>query len=112
MAVMAITGGTAGVGKATALRFAQAGYDVGIIARDDHGLEATKRELLRYGVRVHTVEADVAHADALLAAAGEIENRLGAIDVWVNNAMCAVLAPFRAMTHDEFLRVTEVTYLG
>lgn len=112
MAVMAITGGTAGVGKATALRFAQAGYDVGIIARDDHSLEATKRELLRYGVRVHTVEADVAHADALLAAAGEIENRLGAIDVWVNNAMCAVLAPFRAMTHDEFLRVTEVTYLG
>ena len=112
MAVMAITGGTAGVGKATALRFAQAGYDVGIIARDDRSLEATKRELLRYGVRVRTVEADVDHAEALLAAAGEIENRLGAIDVWVNNAMCAVLAPFRTMTHDEFVRVTEVTYLG
>ena len=67
MAVIVITGGTAGVGKATALHFAKAGYDVGIIARDDHSLEATKRELLRYGVRVHTVEADVAHADALLA---------------------------------------------
>ena len=112
MAVMAITGGTAGVGKATALRFARAGYDVGIIARDGRSLEATKQELLRCGVRVHTVQADVANADALLTAAGEIENRLGAIEVWVNNAMCAVLAPFRAMTHDEFRRVTEVTYLG
>lgn len=105
MAVMAITGGTAGVGKATALRFARAGYDVGIIARDGRSLEATKQELLRCGVRVHTVQADVANADALLTAAGEIENRLGAIEVWVNNAMCAVLAPFRAMTHDEFRRV-------
>ena len=35
MAVIVITGGTAGVGKATALHFAQAGYDVGIIARDE-----------------------------------------------------------------------------
>jgi short-subunit dehydrogenase len=66
MAVMAITGGTAGVGKATALRFARAGYDVGIIARDGRSLEATKQELLRCGVRVHTVQADVANADALL----------------------------------------------
>lgn len=76
MAVMAITGGTAGVGKATALRFARAGYDVGIIARDGRSLEATKQELLRCGVRVHTVQADVANADALLT--GRRRNRKSA----------------------------------
>lgn len=112
MAVMTITGGTAGVGKATAVRFARAGYDVGIIARDRQSLEATQQALRQFGVRVHVVQADVADADAINTAACEIEKQLGAIEVWVNNAMCAVLAPFRTMTHDEFSRVTEVTYLG
>ncbi|GHK51411.1 hypothetical protein KPZU09_11470 [Klebsiella pneumoniae] len=41
-----------------------------------------------------------------------MENTLGAIDVWINNAMTTVLAPFRQMSEEEFRRVTEVTYLG
>lgn len=46
------------------------------------------------------------------AAAETIEGALGPIDVWVNNAMVSVFSPFKAMTADEFRRVTEVTYLG
>ncbi len=46
------------------------------------------------------------------SAAAEVENTLGAIDVWINNAMTTVLAPFRQMSEEEFRRVTEVTYLG
>ena len=49
MAVIVITGGTAGVGKATALHFAKAGYDVGLIARDEASLHSTQEELRRYG---------------------------------------------------------------
>ena len=45
-------------------------------------------------------------------AAAEVETTLGAIDVWINNAMTTVLAPFRQMSEEEFRRVTEVTYLG
>ncbi len=112
MAVMVITGGTAGVGKATALHFAKAGYDVGIIAREETSLHSTQEELRRFGVNALAVQADVADSQAVVDAANEIEYRLGAIDVWVNNAMGAVLAPFRTMTPDEFRRVTEVTYLG
>jgi NAD(P)-dependent dehydrogenase (short-subunit alcohol dehydrogenase family) len=41
-----------------------------------------------------------------------VEATLGAIDVWINNAMTTVLAPFRQMSDEEFRRVTEVTYLG
>ena len=42
MSVMVITGGTAGAGKATALRFARAGYHVALIARDETGLQETR----------------------------------------------------------------------
>ncbi|MEH0885241.1 SDR family oxidoreductase [Enterobacter sp. UNJFSC 003] len=112
MAVIVITGGTAGVGKATALHFAKAGFDVGIIARDEESLHSTEDELRRFGVNACAVHADVADSKAIVDAANEIATRLGAIDVWVNNAMAAVLAPFRTMTPEEFRRVTEVTYLG
>lgn len=112
MAVIVITGGTAGVGKATALHFAKAGYDVGIIARDEQSLRSTEEELRRFGINACAVQADVADSKAVTDAANEIEYRLGAIDVWMNNAMGGMLAPFRTMSPEEFRRVTEVTYLG
>ncbi|KNC90383.1 SDR family oxidoreductase [Trabulsiella odontotermitis] len=112
MSVVVITGGSAGAGKATALRFADAGYDIAVIARGDAGLEATRVACESRGARVQVISADVTDADAVTQAAREVENTLGEITVWVNNAMCAVLAPFEKMRHDEFRRVTEVTYFG
>ncbi|WHP29449.1 SDR family oxidoreductase [Trabulsiella odontotermitis] len=112
MSVVVITGGSAGAGKATALRFADAGYDIAVIARGDAGLEATRVACERRGVRVQVFSVDVADADAVMQAARETEENLGEIAVWVNNAMCAVLSPFATMSHDEFRRVTEVTYFG
>ena len=45
-------------------------------------------------------------------AAARVEEELGPIDVWVNNAMVSVFSPVREMTPEEYRRVTEVTYLG
>lgn len=112
MSVMVITGGTAGAGKATALRFARAGYHVALIARDETGLQETRRACERFGIKTLAISADVVDAGALQRAAAEVETTLGAIDVWINNAMTTVLAPFRQMSEEEFRRVTEVTYLG
>src|SRR6185437_4065012 len=64
------------------------------------------------GGRAVSVIADVSDAGQIEAAASEIEQRLGPIDVWVNNAMASVFSPIKEMTADEFRRVTEVTYLG
>ncbi|MEQ0160087.1 SDR family NAD(P)-dependent oxidoreductase [Klebsiella sp. JN_Kp122] len=78
MAVMVITGGSAGAGKATVLRFAKAGYDVAIIARDESGLQEAENACRQYGVRTQVISADVADARSLRQAAAEIETQLGA----------------------------------
>jgi NAD(P)-dependent dehydrogenase (short-subunit alcohol dehydrogenase family) len=46
------------------------------------------------------------------AAAAEVAERWGGVDVWVNNAMVTMFAPLSRMSADEFRRITEVTYLG
>jgi short-subunit dehydrogenase len=58
------------------------------------------------------VSADVADAAAVEEAAARIEQALGPIDVWVNNAMATAFAPVAALTPEEMLRATQVTYLG
>ncbi|HEY3922143.1 MAG TPA: SDR family oxidoreductase [Gaiellaceae bacterium] len=112
MTVVAITGASAGVGRATARAFARDGADVGLIARGRERLESTKREVEELGRLAVIAEADVADADQVEAAAQRIEDELGPIDIWVNNAMATVFAPVSDTTPDEFRRATEVTYLG
>jgi NAD(P)-dependent dehydrogenase (short-subunit alcohol dehydrogenase family) len=83
-----------------------------LIGREPCRLDATARELDELGVDSVAVMADVADYDAVAHAATRVEEVLGPIDVWINNAMVSVLAPFTALTADEFRRVTDVNYLG
>jgi NAD(P)-dependent dehydrogenase (short-subunit alcohol dehydrogenase family) len=55
---------------------------------------------------------DVANAAAVEQAAAAVEEKLGPMDIWVNNAMASVFSPVIEMTAEEYKRVTEVTYLG
>jgi NAD(P)-dependent dehydrogenase (short-subunit alcohol dehydrogenase family) len=110
--VVVVTGGSAGVGRATAVEFARHGAAVGVIARGIEGLESTQEQLVRMGVPALGVSADVAQFDELERAVDRIEAKLGPIDAWVNNAMTTVFAPVAQMSSEEFRRVTEVTYLG
>ncbi len=107
-----VTGGTAGVGRAIAHRFAQAGDRVGIIARDPQALEEACKELSELGVECTTEAVDVADAGAMFAAAERLEGRLGKIDIWINDAMETVFSTVADLSPEEFRRVTEVTYLG
>jgi NAD(P)-dependent dehydrogenase (short-subunit alcohol dehydrogenase family) len=110
--VVVITGASAGVGRATAHRFARAGWCIGLIARDGEALEGVRREVEELGGRGLVLALDVASADAVFAAADRVAAVFGKIDVWINNAMVTVFSPVRKMTPAEFRRVTEVTYLG
>ena len=107
-----ITGASAGLGRATAQEFGRHGANVALLARGVDGLEGAKREIESLGGKALVIPTDVADADAVERAAATVEEQLGPIDVWVNNAMASVFSPVKEMQPDEYKRVTDVTYLG
>jgi NAD(P)-dependent dehydrogenase (short-subunit alcohol dehydrogenase family) len=110
--VVVITGASSGVGRACARAFGRRGASVALLARGKDGLEGARREVEELGGRALAYPLDVADAAAVEAAAAAAEERLGPIDVWINNAMLSVFSPVAELEADEVHRVTEVTYLG
>jgi NAD(P)-dependent dehydrogenase (short-subunit alcohol dehydrogenase family) len=107
-----ITGGTAGIGRATAREFARHGCNVAVLARGKDGLGAARRDIEKLGGRALAIPTDVADWRAVEAAADQVERELGPIDVWVNNAFAGIFSRFMDITPEEYERVTAVTYLG
>jgi NAD(P)-dependent dehydrogenase (short-subunit alcohol dehydrogenase family) len=110
--IVVVTGASAGIGRATARLFGERGASVGLIARGEAGLDGAVRDVEEAGGKALAVTADVADYEQVTAAARQIEEHFGPIDVWVNDAFTSVFAPFADITAEEFRRVTEVSYLG
>jgi NAD(P)-dependent dehydrogenase (short-subunit alcohol dehydrogenase family) len=110
--VVVITGGTSGVGRATARAFADEGHPVAVLARGQDALDATKVELERRGVPALALSVDVTEQAAVDAAADRVEAELGPIGVWVNGAMVTVLGEFTQLEPEDFNRVISVVFLG
>ncbi|MHB1538883.1 MAG: SDR family oxidoreductase [Solirubrobacteraceae bacterium] len=110
--VIVITGGSGGVGRATARRFGQDGAKVALLARGRNGLQAAAREVEQAGGEALSLPVDVSRHEEVEAAASSVEDAFGEIDVWVNDAMVTVYAEFLEIEPDEYARATEVTYLG
>jgi NADP-dependent 3-hydroxy acid dehydrogenase YdfG len=110
--VVVVTGASAGVGRAIVREFAGHGWRVALLARGTDGLEAARAEVEALGSEALVVPTDVADADAVEAAAAQVEERWGAIDVWVNDAMATIFADALSIAPADFKRATEVTYLG
>ena len=107
-----VTGASGGIGRATALAFGARGAKVGP-ARPGRGGPG-RRGPGRRGPRRHAlaIPTDVADPDQVEAAAEQIEQTFGPIDVWVNVAFTSIFAEFKDITPAEYKRVTEVSYLG
>jgi short-subunit dehydrogenase len=107
-----VTGASAGIGRATAQQLARQGARMGLIARERDRLEEAAREAKTLGGQALVLPLDVADPDAVESAAEAVEQQLGPIDIWINNAMATIFAPVGEITPEEFRRSTEVTYLG
>ena len=89
--VVLVTGGGRGIGRATALVFAQAGADVIVVARTRGDVNSVAREVRALGVRSMAVTADVSSAEDVHAMMRAVNRRFGGVDVLVNNA--AIIEP-------------------
>jgi short-subunit dehydrogenase len=110
--VVVVTGASGGVGRAVAHAFARHGAQLGLLARGRESLEDAAAEVRSLGGQALVLPTDVAHAEQVEAAADAVEERLGPIDVWINDAMATVFAPVAQTDAAEYKRATEVTYLG
>ena len=107
-----VTGGSAGLGRATVRELAARGWDVVVLARGEDGLAATVAEVEAAGRRGLGISVDVADSKAVDAAAARVDEEFGGIDLWINNAMAGTISPFLDTAEEDFERATDVTYLG
>ncbi|GGI48620.1 NAD(P)-dependent dehydrogenase (short-subunit alcohol dehydrogenase family) [Agromyces flavus] len=101
-----VTGADSGIGRATAVALAAAGMDVGITYHSDAaGAEETADEVRAHGRRAEVARLDAADAPACGDVVDELCERLGGIDVFVNNAGTGSSTPFADQSWDEWRHV-------
>lgn len=111
--VALVTGGSRGIGRATVLRFAEAGADVVINYRSDSkSADALVKEIKSLGVRAVAIRADVAIKAEVDRMVSETVGQLGQIDVLVNNAGIWEHNPIDEMTEASLRKTIDVNLMG
>ncbi|MGV9246168.1 SDR family oxidoreductase [Streptomyces sp. NPDC003710] len=111
--VALITGSDSGIGRATAVRLAEAGMDIGITWHSDHkGAEETAEEVRGKGRRAVVAHLDLTRLPAAADTIDELSEELGRLDVLVNNAGTGTATPFLDLQPDDVRRVLDVDLLG
>ncbi len=113
--VALVTGSSRGIGRAIAVGLAEAGADIAVNyhATDEGEAEETLRDIEALGRRVHMFEVDVSNHHAVQEMAKNIENKLGAVDILVNNAAIFLEdVPLWDITEEQWDRVFAVNVKG
>jgi NAD(P)-dependent dehydrogenase (short-subunit alcohol dehydrogenase family) len=111
--VAVVTGSDSGIGKATAVRLAADGFDVGITWHTDReGAEGTAAEVEAVGRRAEVRQLDLEQLPEAAAAVDELADALGGLDALVNNAGTGVSTPFLELDWDEWRKVLSVDLDG
>lgn len=107
-----ITGGSRGLGKATALAFAKEGIDVAITGRDEKRLKETVTELKALGVNATYALFNVGNYEEVQKGIKQIIDAFGSIDILVNNAGVAAFGSLNDMKVDQWSEIIQTNVLG
>jgi NAD(P)-dependent dehydrogenase (short-subunit alcohol dehydrogenase family)/pimeloyl-ACP methyl ester carboxylesterase len=108
-----VTGAASGIGRATALAFAQAGARVVAVDRDAQGAVRTADAARVAGAAAAWAErVDVSDEQAMEKLAQKVTTEYGTVDVLVNNAGIGLSGPFLATTSDDWRKVLDVNLWG
>ncbi|MEU5079774.1 MULTISPECIES: SDR family oxidoreductase [Streptomyces] len=108
-----VTGADSGIGRATAVRLAEAGLDVGITWHtDDKGAEETAERVRAHGRRAAVTRLDLTRLPEAADTVDELCAELGRIDVLVNNAGTGTMTPYLDLTLEDVRRVLDVDLVG
>jgi short-subunit dehydrogenase len=112
--VVLITGASSGIGRATAIKVADAGATVLLVARSIEKLEETKEEIIAAGGVAHIHRCDLAEIEDVARMAEEVLTYHGHVDILVNNAGRSIRRSV-ALSYDRFHdyeRTIQLNYLG
>lgn len=109
-----ITGGSRGIGRATALEFAQKGYDVAInyLNSEDVALSLKKELEKQYSIKTLIIKADVSNELEVKNMVEKVISDFGHIDCLVNNAGIAIDTLYEDKTVDNFKKILDVNLMG
>jgi short-subunit dehydrogenase len=110
--VIAITGASSGIGRATALRLAHDGASIAICARRRDRLDDVAEEIVKRGGQVLPVVADVASEEAMHMFVGKTVERFGALDVMMCNAGFGIYGAIDDITPDQMHKLMDINYFG
>lgn len=110
--VAVVTGGSRGIGFATAVRFLREGAHVAVADVRDDGTEHLRLLGQKAGARLLFVQSDVGRFSEMAALGKKVLSDLGRIDIWVNNAGWDRIAPFLSTAPQDWAKVMEVNLMG
>ncbi|MFT5754584.1 MAG: 3-oxoacyl-[acyl-carrier protein] reductase [Flavobacterium sp.] len=107
-----ITGGSRGLGKATALAFAKEGIDVAITGRNEKSLQETVSEIKALGVNATYAMFNIGNYEEVQKGIKQIITAFGSVDILVNNAGVAAFGSLNDMKVDQWSEIIQTNVMG